>query len=157
MAFINNSMDMLMQLHNLAANSKTGRVSPGTRTKEVNNTPDNKSFADIWSKIRKEQQEFDDILDKVDIAQYQLSLQDAFWSSQADAMKHLRNYTQRHQQAYTQEAFGAITTGVLKLHQLNSLYSYNMDPKVSQELGKQLQTALTDVMMSSIRSTGTWM
>lgn len=158
MAFINNNMDIMMQLHGLLANSKMGSITKSPKRTSTEETDESKSFANIWSKIQKEQQEFQDIMDKIDIAQYKLSLQDAFWSDQADAMKHLRNYTQRHQRAYTQEAIGAITTGVLKLNLLNNpLYSYNMDPHLSQELSKQLQTALTGVMMSSIQSTGSWM
>ncbi|ORT99904.1 hypothetical protein D081_1485 [Anaerovibrio sp. JC8] len=157
MAFIDNSMEILMQLHNLANNSRIGSVSKSPKSKSTDETSDTKSFADVWSKIQKEQQEFDAILDQVDLAQYKLSLQDAFWSSQADAMKYLRNYTQRHQRAYTQEALGTITTGVLKLHQLNSLYSYNMDPEITQNLSKQLQTALTEAMMANIKSTGSWL
>ncbi|WP_027406477.1 hypothetical protein [Anaerovibrio sp. RM50] len=158
MAFIDNSMDIMMQLNSLMGNSAISNIAKSSKSTSATETEESKSFADVWSKIQKEQQEFEDILDKVDLAQYQLSLQDAFWSSQADAMKHLRNYTQRHQRAYAQEAMGAITTGVLKLNMLNNpLYSINMDPQLTQDLSKQLQTALTEVMMSSIQSTGSWM
>ncbi len=158
MAYIDNSMDIMMQLNSLIANNKVGSITKSKKNTSTEETEESKSFADIWSKIQKEQQEFQDILDKVDLAQYKLSLQDAFWSDQADAMKYLRNYTQRHQRAYTQEAMGAITTGVLKLNLLNNpLYSYNMDPQLAQDLSKQLQTALTEVMMSNIQSTGAWM
>ncbi|MCR5176945.1 MAG: hypothetical protein K6C05_08880 [Anaerovibrio sp.] len=148
MSRIDNGMDMLLQLQALAKNNSKS-TSTTTKTQSGTGT---KSFAEIWQNINKQQKEFESIMDTVDIAQYKLSLQDAFWSNQADAMKYLRNYTQRHQQAYTQQTIGLITTGVFKLQQLKSGMNYNMDPKLSQELSNQLQSALTGLMMSNIQT-----
>ena len=89
---VNNSMDVLASLQALAA-----RKSTAAERGSAASNAGQESFADVWAQVKKEQQEWKETLDAVDLAQYKLSLADSFWSDRTKANKYLRNYVQRQQ------------------------------------------------------------
>ena len=101
------SMNALAALQALAAKS-------GTTADTKKATEEQNSFNEVLAKMQKEQDDWDALMDQVDIAQYKLALTDSFWSSQADPKKHISNYLERHQ--------GKIGTESLEF--LGSLYIF---------------------------------
>ena len=90
---VNNSMDVLASLQALAA-KKNNASGSSTAAKEGK-----ASFADVWNQVKKEQQEWKETLDAVDLAQYKLSLADSFWSDRTKSNQYLRSYVQRQQRS----------------------------------------------------------
>ena len=152
MSTINNNLDALWELQALAAKNK--QASKTGNTSEKNSADGSKqtaSFADIWSNIQEKQKEWNQLMDKIDMAQYELALADKFWSSQADSGKHLRNYVQRHQKSITQKNLADITTAIDHLRYLNSSFSGSVDPQLTRELEQKLQSAMNEIVTSSIK------
>ena len=115
-------------------------------TKKTTETKD--SFSDVLAKMQKEQDEWDELMDKVDIAQYKLALADSFWSEQADPKKYISSYIERRQGKHGTEALNALAQNVSMLNHLNSLGV--MKGSVSQAdmtaLNRKFQTAYASAM-----------
>ena len=108
------SMNALAALQALAA--KRGTTA---ETKKTTETKD--SFSDVLAKMQKEQDEWDELMDKVDIAQYKLALADSFWCDQADPKKYISSYYERHQGQMGTEALEKLSDNISMLNHLNSL------------------------------------
>lgn len=146
MSKISNSLDILLELQNQSKVNKTSKTSTASNNNQT------ASFADIWAKVQKQQQEWDQLMDELDIAQYKLALSDRFWSSQADANKHLRNYAQRHQKEITQKNLADVTSAIMHLRQLNSGFNANIDPEMAKNVEKKLQSAMNEIIASTIKT-----
>ena len=107
------SMNALSALQALAAKNGTEKTEQTTGAKD--------SFSEVFAKMEKEQQEWDALMDQVDIAQYKLALADTFWSEQADPKKYISSYLERHQGKNGAEALGALAQNVSLLNHLNNL------------------------------------
>ncbi len=107
------SMDALSALKALAAKSASGKTETQSESGD--------SFSQVFAKMQEEQEKWDELMDKVDIAQYKLALADSFWCDQADPKKYIANYVERHQGDYGTEALGALAQNVSMLNHLNSL------------------------------------
>lgn len=154
MSAINSNLDILLELQAASAKSQsegTSRTSGTTKTKTAAGQQ-SASFADIWNNIQKKQAEWDQLMDKIDMAQYKLALTDSFWSSQADYTKHLRNYTQRHQKEITQKNLADVTTAIAHLRQLNTTLNGNVNPELTKNIEQKLQSALNDIIASTIKT-----
>lgn len=108
------SMNALAALQALAAKSGTA-----AETKKTTETKD--SFSDVLAKMQKEQDEWDELMDKVDIAQYKLALADSFWCDQADPKKYISSYYERHQGKIGTESLAKLSENISMLNHLNSL------------------------------------
>ncbi len=108
------SMNALAALQALAA--KSGSAAD---TKKA--TEEQKSFNEVLAKMQKEQDDWDALMDQVDIAQYKLALTDSFWCSQADPKKHISNYLERHQGKIGTESLEKLSENISMLNHLNSL------------------------------------
>lgn len=108
------SMNALAALQALAAKSGTT-----AETKKTTETKD--SFSDVFAKMQKEQDEWDELMDKVDIAQYKLALADSFWCDQADPKKYISSYYERHQGKIGTESLAKLSENISMLNHLNSL------------------------------------
>ena len=84
-------------------------------------TEEQKAFNEVLAKMQKEQDDWDALMDKVDIAQYKLALADSFWCSQADPKKHISNYLERHQGKIGTESLEKLSENISMLNHLNSL------------------------------------
>jgi hypothetical protein len=71
--------------------------------------------------MQKEQDEWDELMDKVDIAQYKLALADSFWCDQADPKKYISSYYERHQGKIGTESLAKLSENISMLNHLNSL------------------------------------
>ena len=135
------SMNALNALQALAA--KSGSTAD---TKKA--TEDQKSFNDVLAKMQKEQDDWDALMDQVDVAQYKLALADSFWSEQADPKKYISSYIERRQGKHGTEALNALAQNVSMLNHLNSLGV--MKGSVSQAdmtaLNRKFQTAYASAM-----------
>ena len=152
MSTVNNGLDMLLELQALAAKNKSNNASRTSKSTANTDNSQTKSFAEIWNNIQKKQAEWDQLMDNLDIAQYKLALSDSFWSSQADSTKHLRNYTLRHQKQITQKNLADVTSAIAHLRQLNTTLNGNVDPEMTKAVEKKLQSALNDIIASTIKS-----
>ena len=108
------SMNALAALQALAA--KSGSTADTKKT-----TEEQKSFNDVLAKMQKEQDDWEALMDQVDIAQYKLALADSFWCSQADSRKHISSYLKRHQGQMGTEALEKLSDNISMLNHLNSL------------------------------------
>lgn len=108
------SMNALAALQALAA--KSGSTADTKKT-----TEEQKSFNDVLAKMQKEQDDWDALMDRVDIAQYKLALTDSFWCSQADPKKHISNYLERRQGKMGAESLEKLSENISMLNHLNSL------------------------------------
>ena len=108
------SMNALAALQALAAKS-------GTRAETKKTTETKDSFSDVLAKMQKEQDEWDELMDKVDIAQYKLALADSFWCDQADPKKYISSYYERHQGKIGTESLAKLSENISMLNHLNSL------------------------------------
>ena len=108
------SMSALAALQALAAKS-----AATAETKKMAETKD--SFNDVLAKMQKEQDEWDELMDKVDIAQYKLALADSFWCDQADPKKYISSYYERHQGKVGMDALAKLSENISMLNHLNSL------------------------------------
>ena len=108
------SMNALAALQALAAKSGTT-----AETKKTTETKD--SFSDVLAKMQKEQDEWDELMDKVVIAQYKLALADSFWCDQADPKKYISSYYERHQGKIGTESLAKLSENISMLNHLNSL------------------------------------
>ena len=152
MSTINNNFNALLELQALAAkNKQTSTTDDAAKKNTADGNTQTKSFADVWRNVQEKQKEWDQLMDKIDLAQYELALADKFWSSQADSGKHLRSYVQRHQKQLTQKNLADVTTAVAHLQQLNTALNGNIDPKLAKELESKLQSAMNDIIASSIK------
>lgn len=147
---VNNSMDVLASLQALAAKKSTASSGTGSAAKAGQT-----SFADVWNQVRKEQQEWKETLDAVDIAQYKLSLADSFWSDRTDSNKYLRNYVQRQQRSINQQNLTEITKDIAWLNQLNmsGVLNGNIHSEAAQAAGRTIQTALQGLILQNIKNT----
>ncbi|MBQ1868456.1 hypothetical protein [Selenomonas sp.] len=149
---VNNSMDVLASLQALAA-----RKSTAAERGSAASNAGQESFADVWAQVKKEQQEWKETLDAVDLAQYKLSLADSFWSDRTKANKYLRNYVQRQQRSINQQNLTEITKNIAWLNQLNmsGVLNGNIDTEAAQAAGKTIQTALQGLIVQNIKNTST--
>ena len=108
------SMNALAALQALAAKS-------GTTAEKKTTTETKESFNDVLAKMQKEQDEWDELMDKVDIAQYKLALADSFWCDQADPKKYISSYYERHQGKIGTESLAKLSENISMLNHLNSL------------------------------------
>lgn len=108
------SMNALAALQALAAKS-------GTTAEKKTTTETKDSFNDVLAKMQKEQDEWDELMDKVDIAQYKLALADSFWCDQADPKKYISSYYERHQGKIGTESLAKLSENISMLNHLNSL------------------------------------
>ena len=142
------SMAALSALQALAAKTASGRTEKQTDEKD--------SFSEVLAKMEEEQKKWDELMDRVDIAQYKLALADSFWSEQADPKKHISNYLDRHQGKLGTEALGKLAENVSLLNHLNSLGALN--GVVSQADMTALNRKLSATMASAMtaRSMGSY-
>ena len=148
---VNNSMDVLASLQALAA-KKNNASGSSTAAKEGQ-----ASFADVWNQVKKEQQEWKETLDAVDLAQYKLSLADSFWSDRTKSNQYLRSYVQRQQRSINQQNLTEITKNIVWLNQLNmsGLLNGSIDSEAASAAGKTIQTALQGLILQNIKNTST--
>ena len=148
---VNNSMDVLASLQALAA-KKNNASGSSTAAKEGQ-----ASFADVWKQVKKEQQEWKETLDAVDLAQYKLSLADSFWSDRTKSNQYLRSYVQRQQRSINQQNLTEITKNIAWLNQLNmsGLLNGSIDSEAASAAGKTIQTALQGLILQNIKNTST--
>ena len=148
---VNNSMDALASLQALVA-KKSQKLGSSTAAKAGQ-----ASFADVWEQVKKEQQEWKETLDAVDLAQYKLSLADSFWSDRTKANQYLRNYVQRQQRSINQQNLTEITKDIAWLNQLNmsGLLNGSIDSEAASAAGKTIQTALQGLILQNIKNTST--
>lgn len=148
---VNNSMDVLASLQALAA-KKNNASGSSTAAKEGQ-----ASFADVWNQVKKEQQEWKETLDAVDLAQYKLSLADSFWSDRTKSNQYLRSYVQRQQRSINQQNLTEITKNIAWLNQLNmsGLLNGSIDSEAASAAGKTIQTALQGLILQNIKNTST--
>ena len=146
-----NGMDALSALQALAAAQNDRR-----ETASGNKGTGSDSFKEIFAKIEKEQQEWDDLMNQVDIAQYKLALADTFWSDQADPQRFLSSYIKRQQKNLGQQAISALTESAALLNHLNTIgvASGTISAEAAQEASRKLSSAMTAAMMASIKSSG---
>ncbi|SDG94499.1 hypothetical protein SAMN05216584_1184 [Selenomonas sp. WCT3] len=147
---VNNSMDVLASLQALAAKKSNASGSRAAKEGQA-------SFADVWNQVKKEQQEWKETLDAVDLAQYKLSLADSFWSDRTKANQYLRNYVQRQQRSINQQNLTEITKNIAWLNQLNmsGVLNGNIDSEAASAAGKTIQTALQGLILQNIKNTST--
>ena len=145
---VNNSMDVLASLQALAA-KKNNASGSSTAAKEGQ-----ASFADVWNQVKKEQQEWKETLDAVDLAQYKLSLADSFWSDRTKSNQYLRSYVQRQQRSINQQNLTEITKNIAWLNQLNmsGLLNGSIDSEAALAAGKTIQTALQGLILQNIKT-----
>jgi|UPI00051C5511 hypothetical protein len=148
---VNNSIDALASLQALVA-KKSQKSGSSTAAKAGQ-----ASFADVWEQVKKEQQEWKETLDAVDLAQYKLSLADSFWSDRTKANQYLRNYVQRQQRSINQQNLTEITKDIAWLNQLNmsGLLNGSIDSEAASAAGKTIQTALQGLILQNIKNTST--
>lgn len=148
---VNNSIDALASLQALVA-KKSQKSGSSTAAKAGQ-----ASFADVWNQVKKEQQEWKETLDAVDLAQYKLSLADSFWSDCTKANQYLRNYVQRQQRSINQQNLTEITKDIAWLNQLNmsGLLNGSIDSEAASAAGKTIQTALQGLILQNIKNTST--
>ncbi|MDD6134510.1 MAG: hypothetical protein PUB49_07365 [Selenomonadaceae bacterium] len=148
---VNDSMDVLASLQALAA-KKNNASGSSTAAKEGQ-----ASFADVWNQVKKEQQEWKETLDAVDLAQYKLSLADSFWSDRTKSNQYLRSYVQRQQRSINQQNLTEITKNIAWLNQLNmsGLLNGSIDSEAASATGKTIQTALQGLILQNIKNTST--
>ena len=94
------SMAALSALQALAAKTASSRTEKQTDEKD--------SFSEVLAKMEEEQKKWDELMDRVDIAQYKLALADSFWSEQADPKKYISSYIERRQGKHGTEALNAL-------------------------------------------------
>ena len=147
---VNNSMDVLASLQALAAKKNNASGSRAAKEGQA-------SFADVWNQVKKEQQEWKETLDAVDLAQYKLSLADSFWSDRTKANQYLRNYVQRQQRSINQQNLTEITKNIAWLNQLNmsGVLNGSIDSEAASAAGKTIQTALQGLILQNIKNTST--
>ena len=141
------SMNALAALQALAAKSGTT-----AETKKTTETKD--SFSDVLAKMQKEQDDWDALMDQVDIAQYKLALADSFWCSQADPKKHISNYLERHQGKIGTESLEKLSENISMLNHLNSLgvLKGSVSDMEMAKLNRQFSAAYASMMAA--RSVG---
>ena len=146
-----NGIDALSALQALAA-AQNERRETASGNKETGSD----SFKEIFAKIEKEQQEWDDLMNRVDIAQYKLALTDSFWSDQADPQRFLNSYIKRQQTSMSRAALGTLTKNAALLNHLNTIgvASGTLSAEAAQEASRKLSSAMTAAMMASIKSSG---
>ena len=112
------------------------------------------SFRDVLQTVQKERDEFDAVLDKVDLAQYQLSLADSFWSGKNNSAKYLRNYTLRHQQNLLANNLTNIVQSIGTLNNLSTALAFGTTTSAAslKTLNKQLTSTLLATMMFGMRN-----
>ena len=76
------------------------------------------SFAATWTKIQKEQQEWNDTMRKLDVQQYKISLQDSFWNDNTRHLSFVSNYMMREQQKKNQETLDGLVQNLMLLQQM---------------------------------------
>jgi len=143
-------LEALLTLQKLAA--KTYQQADKVQNKQKDA---GESYQEIWSKVQKEQEEWDKTLNEYDLTKYKLSLMDSFWSdSQSKTQDYLYNYYKRQQRAINQQAINEITRNIAWLNQLNNsgLLNGNVNTEAAQETSKALRTALQTTVLASIRN-----
>ena len=141
------SMNALAALQALAA--KSGTTAETKKAAEAKN-----SFSDVLAKMQKEQDEWDELMDKVDIAQYKLALADSFWCDQADPKKYISSYFERHQGKIGTESLAKLSENISMLNHLNSLgvLKGNVSDMELAQLNRKFSAAYASMMAA--RSVG---
>lgn len=141
-------LDTLLTLQKLAAKKSAPTVKQAKTEAE-------ESFAEVWNKVKKEQEEWDKTLNEYDLTRYKLGLMDSFWAdSRKKTQDYLYSYYKRQQQSLNQQAINEVAKNIAWLNQLNNsgILNGNIDTEAAQATGKALQTALKTTMLASIRN-----
>ena len=126
-----------------------------TNTSKQNKTDEGESYKDIWTKVKKEQEEWDKTLNEYDLTKYKLGLMDSFWADgRRKTQDYLYSYYKRQQRSLNQQAINEVAQNIAWLNQLNNsgLLNGSVDTAAAQATGKALTTALKTTMLASIRN-----
>ena len=141
------TLKYLQQLQNLANNA----VSSATSTRRPQKQEDD-DYQSIFTKIQKEQQEWDAKMKELDVAQYKIQAMDSFWTGNHKYQNLAYKYALREQQNQNQQAINSLVADISTLQRLNltSLANGEIDAKSAVELNKSLNTALQSAVMLSV-------
>ena len=126
-----------------------------TNTSKQNKTDEGESYKDIWTKVKKEQEEWDKTLNEYDLTKYKLGLMDSFWADgRRKTQDYLYSYYKRQQRSLNQQAINEVAQNIAWLNQLNNsgLLNGSIDTEAAQVTGKALTAALQTTMLTSIRN-----
>ena len=141
-------LDTLLTLQKLAAKKSAPTVKQAKTEAE-------ESFAEVWNKVKKEQEEWDKTLNEYDLTRYKLGLMDSFWAdSRKKTQDYLYSYYKRQQRAINQQSINEITQNIAWLNQLNNsgLLNGSIDTESAKATGKALTAALQTTVLASIRN-----
>ena len=141
------TLKYLQQLQNLANNAVSSAT--GTRRPQKQEEDD---YQSIFTKIQKEQQEWDAKMKELDVAQYKIQAMDSFWTGNHKYQNLAYKYALREQQNQNQQAINSLVADISTLQRLNltSLANGEIDAKSAVELNKSLNTALQSAVMLSV-------
>ena len=141
------TLKYLQQLQNLANNAVSSAT--GTRRPQKQEEDD---YQSIFTKIQKEQQEWDAKMKELDVAQYKIQAMDSFWTGNHKYQNLAYKYALREQQNQNQQAINSLVADISTLQRLNltSLANGEIDAKSAVELNKSLNTALQSTVMLSV-------
>ncbi len=141
------TLKYLQQLQNLANNA----VSSATSTRRPQKQEED-DYQSIFTKIQKEQQEWDAKMKELDVAQYKIQAMDSFWTGNHKYQNLAYKYALREQQNQNQQAINSLVADISTLQRLNltSLANGEIDAKSAVELNKSLNTALQSTVMLSV-------
>ncbi len=126
-----------------------------TNTSKQNKTDEGESYKDIWTKVKKEQEEWDKTLNEYDLTKYKLGLMDSFWADgRRKTQDYLYSYYKRQQRSLNQQAINEVAQNIAWLNQLNNSGLLNgcIDTEAAQATGKALNAALQAVVLTNIRN-----
>ncbi|SEH26534.1 hypothetical protein [Selenomonas sp. KH1T6] len=147
------TLKYLQQLQNLANNAVSSATSARNATKQ---TDDEDDYQSIFTRIQKEQEDWDAKMKELDIAQYKIQAMDSFWTGSHKYQNLAYKYALREQQNQNQQAINSLVFHISDLQRMNfaDLANGNIDAKSAVELHKSLNTALQSaVMLSMMNST----
>ena len=141
------TLKYLQQLQNLANNAVSSAT--GTRRPQKQEEDD---YQSIFTKIQKEQQEWDAKMKELDVVQYKIQAMDSFWTGNHKYQNLAYKYALREQQNQNQQAINSLVADISTLQRLNltSLANGEIDAKSAVELNKSLNTALQSTVMLSV-------
>ena len=126
-----------------------------TNTSKQNKTDEGESYKDIWTKVKKEQEEWDKTLNEYDLTKYKLGLMDSFWADgRRKTQDYLYSYYKRQQRSLNQQAINEVAQNIAWLNQLNNsgLLNGRIDTEAAQATGKVLTAALQATVLTNIRN-----
>ena len=88
-----------------------------TNTSKQNKTDEGESYKDIWTKVKKEQEEWDKTLNEYDLTKYKLGLMDSFWADgRRKTQDYLYSYYKRQQRSLNQQAINEVAQNILRIY-----------------------------------------